>query len=565
MLLDAGWPGDPRLRALCGGEALDADLAARLRPLVGELWNLYGPTETTVWSTLQRVGTADGAPGIGRPIANTRGYVLDRWLDPLPARTEGELFIGGEGVARGYAGRPELTAERFVPDPYAGVPGARMYRTGDRARHRADGTLEYRGRADFQVKVRGHRVEPGEVEAALLRHPGVRQAVVVPRQDAAGTTRLVAYFVGDAGISAASLRDGLRASLPEYMLPATLVGMDVMPLTPAGKVDRRALPAADLAPGDAGAPRTELEEVLAGIWEEVLEVGSVGAHDDFFALGGHSLLVMQVAARVRRSLGVDLPFRDLFRAPTVAGIAARVEALRREGALPEAPPIHAGAGEGEFPLSFAQARLWFIHQLDPASAVYNIPAALAVDGDVDAAVLERVLAEIVRRHGALRTVFRVAAGEPVQVVRPDADVTLQVVDLLGHSAERRDEAASRFLREEAARPFDLERGPLFRAALLRLEPARGILVFTLHHVVGDEWSMRVLVREASALYAAFSRGEPSPLPELPVQYADYALWQRDWLRGEALDRRLAFWRERLEGAPAALELPTDRPRPAAPS
>ncbi|HLL45372.1 MAG TPA: amino acid adenylation domain-containing protein, partial [Longimicrobiaceae bacterium] len=462
-------------------------------------------------------------------------------------------------------GRPGLTAERFVPDPFAATPGARMYRTGDRVRWSADGALDFRGRADFQVKVRGHRVEPGEVEAALLRHPAVRQAVVVARGDAAGTTRLVAYFVGDADVSAAALRDGLRATLPEYMLPAAFVALDAVPLTPAGKVDRRALPAPDFAPGDAAAPRTELEEVLAAIWAEVLGTERVGIHDDFFALGGHSLLVTQVAARVRRALGVDLPFRDLFRAPTVAGIAARVEALRREGTLPEAPPIHAGAREGEFPLSFAQSRLWFIHQLDPASAVYNIPAALAVDGDVDAEVLERVLAEIVRRHGALRTVFRVAAGEPVQVVRPHAEATLRVVDLLGHPAEGRDEAASRFLRDEAARPFDLERGPLFRAALLRVGPARSILVFTLHHVVGDEWSMRVLVREASALYAAFSRGEPSPLPGLPAQYADYALWQRAWLRGEALDRRLAFWRERLAGAPAMLELPTDRPRPAVPS
>ncbi|MEW5928253.1 MAG: amino acid adenylation domain-containing protein, partial [Gemmatimonadota bacterium] len=563
MLLDAGWTGGPGLRALCGGEALDADLAGRLRPLVGEMWNLYGPTETTVWSTAQRVESVEGVPAIGRPIANTRAYVLDRWLDPLPAGAEGELFIAGAGVARGYAGRPELTAERFVPEPFAGVPGARMYRTGDRASRRPDGALDFRGRADFQVKVRGHRVEPGEVEAVLLRHPGVRQAVVAARPDAAGTTRLVAYVVGDA--SAADLRDHVRGALPEYMVPAAFVGLDALPLTPAGKIDRRALPAPELAAGGAAAPRTELEEVVAGIWAEVLGTGRVGVHDDFFALGGHSLLATQVVARVRRALGVDLPFRDLFRAPTVAAIAARVEALRREGGVPEAPPIRAGAGEGEFPLSFAQSRLWFIHQLDPASAVYNIPAALAVHGEVDAAVLERLLAEIVRRHAALRTVFRVAAGEPVQVVLPDAGARLQVVDLSGRPAGAREEEARRILRDEAARPFDLERGPLFRAALLRVEPGRSILLFTLHHVVGDEWSVRVLVREASALYAAFSRGEPSPLPELPVQYADYALWQREWLRGEALDRRLDFWRERLAGAPAALDLPTDHARPAAPS
>ena len=563
MLLDSGWTGGPGLRALCGGEALDGDLAGRLRPLVGELWNLYGPTETTVWSTLQRVDPTDGAPAIGRPIANTRVYVLDRWLDPLPAGSEGELFIGGEGVARGYAGRPEQTAERFVPDPFAGVPGARMYRTGDRVRHRADGALEFRGRADFQAKVRGHRVEPGEVEAVLLRHPGVRRAVVTARPDAAGTMRLVAYVVG--GATAADLRDHARAALPEYMVPAAFVTLDALPLTPAGKVDRRALPAPDLAAGEAASPRTELEEVLAGIWAEVLGVGTVGVYDDFFALGGHSLLVTQVAARARRALGVELPFRDLFRAPTVAAAAARVEALRREGGVPEAPPIRAGAGEGEFPLSFAQSRLWFIHQLDPASAVYNIPAALAVHGEVDAAVLERVLAEIARRHEALRTVFRVAAGEPVQVVRPAAGARLQVVELSGHPADARDDAVSRAMREEAARPFDLERGPLFRAALLRVEPGRSILLFTLHHVVADEWSVRVLVREASALYAAFSSGEPSPLADLPVQYADYALWQREWLRGEALERRLDFWRERLAGAPAVLDLPTDRARPAAPS
>jgi|GEM_PF-628006 len=562
MLLDAGWDGDRRLRALCGGEALDAELAGRLLPLVGELWNLYGPTETTVWSTAYRVNDANGAPPIGRPVANTRAYVLDRWAGSVEPGAAGELYLGGGGVARGYEGRPELTAERFVPDPYAAVPGSRAYRTGDRARHCPDGLLEYLGRADFQVKVRGHRVEPAEVEAVLARHPGVRQAVVVGRPDAAGTTRLVAYYVpepeGETG--ALSLRDHLAARLPGYMVPSALMRLDRLPLTPAGKVDRRSLPEPEIAAAGPDTPRTELQEVLAGIWAEVLGVERVGTRDDFFALGGHSLMVTQVAARVRRSLGVDLPFRDLFRAPTLEAYAARVEALRREGALPEAPPLLPVTGDGEYPVSFAQARLWFVHQLDPESASYNIPVALSVRGEVFVAALERALSEVVRRHAALRTVFATRAGEPVQVVGPGGRAFLPVVDLGGLPDGEREATARGLAREEAARPFDLARGPLFRAALLRAGLARGILLFTLHHTVGDEWSLRVLVREASALYGAFAKGVPSPLPPLPVQYADYAVWQRGWLTGESLDRRVAYWRERLAGAPSSPDLPTDRPR-----
>ncbi|HEU4452404.1 MAG TPA: condensation domain-containing protein, partial [Longimicrobium sp.] len=491
---------------------------------------------------------------------NTRLYVLGARGEPAPVGVAGELPVGGAQVTRGYLGRPGLTAERFVPDPFSRQAGARMYRTGDLGRWRADGTLEYLGRLDFQVKVRGFRIELGEIEAVLRRHESVADCVVVARAEA-GDQRLVAYVAGD--VETEALRAHVRRSLPEYMVPAVFVHMDALPLTPNGKLDRRALPAPELASaGEAYvAPRTPVEEVLAGIWAEVLRLERVGVEESFFDLGGHSLLATRVVSRVRELFAVELPLRALFEGPTVAELAVRVEEMRRAG-LPVLPLVVPTGRTGPLPLSFAQERLWFLDRLEPGSTTYNLPAAWRLGGALDERALERALGEVVRRHEALRTVFAEADGSPVQVISPFAGFTLPVENLSALGEADREAAVGRRAGEEAARPFDLAVGPLFRAALLRLGAEEHVLLLSMHHVVSDGWSMGVIFRELSALYAAYREGGESPLAELAVQYADYAVWQREQLAGEVLDRQLTYWKERLADAPALLELPTDHPRPA---
>ncbi|MEW5931561.1 MAG: amino acid adenylation domain-containing protein, partial [Gemmatimonadota bacterium] len=557
----------PLREVLFGGQAVDADSVRRLlragKPR--RLLHMYGPTETTAWCSYENVEhVADDAltVSVGRGTGNQRIYLLDATLNPVPVGVAGEAYVGGDGVVRGYLDRPALTAERFLPDPFAAEPGARMYRTGDRLRWRADGRLEFIGRVDEQVKVRGFRIEPGEIEAALTAHADVREARVIVREDVPGEQRLVAYVVGRA--DADGLRDHLRQGLPEYMVPGGFVTMESLPLTPNGKLDVRALPAPEYASADRYvAPRTRTEEVLAGIWADVLHQERIGVTEDFFALGGHSLLATQVVSRIREALGVEVPLRALFESPTVARLGARADQLLRAGAGVQLPPLRPAPREGPLPLSFAQQRLWFIHQLEPRSPAYNIPSPLRLRGRLRPGVLERALTELVRRHESLRTVFRSAAGEPEQVVRPAGPAALPVVDLRGIEAGRREATVRRLAAEEAGRPFDLARGPLLRAALLRAGEEEWALLFTVHHVVSDGWSMGVLVREMSQLYHAFARGLPSPLPEPRLQYADYAVWQRGWLAGEALERQLAFWREALRDAPPRLELPADHPRPAA--
>ncbi|HET7231076.1 MAG TPA: amino acid adenylation domain-containing protein, partial [Longimicrobium sp.] len=560
LLQSGGIPAGVRTVNLAG-EPLRAELVDALYARgIDRVYDLYGPSEDTTYSTwtLRRAG---GPTTIGRPISNTRAYVLGAAMLPLPAGVPGELYLGGRGLARGYLGRPGLTAERFVPDPFSGERGARLYRTGDRARWRADGTIEYLGRLDAQVKVRGFRIELGEVEAAVRRHDRVRECVVVAREDQPGEKQLVAYVVG--GVETDALRAHLRQSLPEYMVPGAFVFLDALPLTPNGKLDRKALPAPELA--SAGhpyvAPRTPVEEVLAGIWAEVLRLERVGVEESFFELGGHSLLATRVISRVRDVFAIELPLRALFEGPTVAELAVRVEEMRRAG-LPVLPPVVPTERTGALPLSFAQERLWFIDRLEPESAAYNVPVVWRVGGALDQAALERSLGEIVRRHEALRTVFVEVDGSPVQVIAPFGGFTLPVKDLSGLSDADREAALRRRVGEEVARPFDLSAGPLFRAALLRLDAEDHVLLLCMHHILVDQWSLGLLRRELSILYAACRDGGESPLPELAVQYADYAVWQREQLRGEVLDRHLAYWKERLAGAPELLELPTDRPRPA---
>ena len=533
------------------------------------LINNYGPTESTVVATsgvVGPVGEDEGEISIGRPIANTRVYILDERSHPVPLGVAGEIHIGGEGVARGYLNRPELTAESFVKDPFVTQEGARMYRTGDLGRWREDGTIEYLGRNDDQVKIRGFRIELGEIEARILEVPGVREAVVLAREDVPGDKRLVAYWTqADEGqvLEIESLREHLKAELPGYMVPSAFVRLEAMPLTPNGKVDRKALPAPDasaLVAREYEAPQGQTEEVLAGIWQELLGVEKVGRHDSFFDLGGHSLLAVQLLARMRQVLGQEISLKELFDAPTLAEVAAR---LQQADASLLAPIEHADH-DRPLLLSWAQQRLWFLEQMEDLGTTYHMPAVLRLQGRLDVQALQGALDAIVARHEALRTVFVQEDGgaEPVQVIRPEEGCALNQQDLSALEAKERRVSTRQALRQAMQEKFNLSQGPLIRGLLLKLQPEEHVLLLEMHHIVSDGWSMGVLVRELSALYEAFAQGQADPLPALPIQYADYAQWQRQWLTGERLGEQLAFWQTYLQGAPELLELPTDHPRPA---
>ena len=569
LLLEGGWPGTPSLAILCGGEALPRALADRLIDKGCALWNLYGPTETTIWSTVAEVEPGDAPITIGRPIARTQLYVLDARLRPVPVGVTGELYIGGAGVARGYYRRPGLTAERFLPDPFGKTPGARIYRTGDLARWRSDGTLECLGRADHQVKIRGYRVELGEIEATLARHPAVRDSAVVAREDATGEQSLVAYVASRDGqpASAADLRRWIGEALPEYMVPSTIVALDALPLTPNGKIDRNALPDPEPSRGESGLdyvpPRGPIEEALVGIWGELLGRDRIGVRDNFFELGGHSLFATQLLARLRDTFAAEPTLRDFLDDPTVAGLARLIERELSAGSGPEAPPIVRVDRSGPIPTSFAQQRLWFLDQLDPGNASYNIPTAVRLGGDLDVPALRRAFNEVVRRHEVLRTTFAAEGGVPRQVIAPGLDLAVPIVELEGTPESDREAQSRRLIEEEARRPFDLARGPLLRASLIRLAKREHVILVTMHHIASDGWSIGVLIREVAALYDAFRAGEPSPLPEPTIQYADYAAWQRDWLRGDVMKHRVEYWSAQLAGIPTLLEIPTDRPRPPA--
>jgi amino acid adenylation domain-containing protein len=566
LLVASGWSGRSGLKLLCGGEALSAELSTQLQARVGEVWNVYGPTETTIWSTCRRcVGPTDGVcESIGQPIANTQVYVLDARNEPVPIGVTGELWIAGDGVARGYLNRPELTAERFVADPFSARPGARMYRTGDLCRWSADGTLAYLGRNDFQVKIRGFRIELGEIESRLVQCVGVREATVLAREDRPGDLRLVAYVVGDAPIE--SLREQLARGLAEFMLPTAWVMLDVLPLTPNGKLDRKALPVPDasaLVQQAYEAPQGALEDAIAAIWQELLGVARVGRNDHFFELGGHSLTAVQLIARLRQSLGVDLGLRTLFDRPTLAACAQAVAGVgaKARGRIPRADR------SGALPLSLAQQRLWLLDQINPqAATAYHMPGALRLSGPLDLDALQRALDRIVARHESLRTSFDNVNGAVLQrIANEDVGFTLIRHDLSALHGHEQRAALQQHGLDEAATHFDLAAGPLVRARLLRLGEQEHELLITQHHIVSDGWSIGVLLGELRTLYAAFSQDQADPLPPLALQYADYAAWQRDWLQGERLQSQTAYWREHLGGAPALLELPADRARPAMPT
>jgi amino acid adenylation domain-containing protein len=557
-------------RVVCSGEALPTELARRCLASMpwAELHNLYGPTEAaidvTYWKCL--ANDARSSVPIGKAITNIRLYVVDEVMNPVPVGVPGELCLGGVGLARGYWNRGDLTAERFVPDGLSGRRGERLYRTGDLVRWLADGNVEYLGRLDHQVKIRGFRIELGEIEAALQEHEGVRQAVVIAREDEVGDKRLVAYILAAAEqqVSEGELREMVKLRLPDYMVPASFVMLEALPLTVTGKVDRKALPAPDRSSVQNVyvAPSTPVEQQLAGIWSQLLRVDRVGINDDFFVLGGHSLLATQVIVRIRTAFRVDVPLRQLFDASTIARLAKIIEQLMETSAKQKIPPIVRVSRDRELQLSFAQQRLWFLDQLMPGNAFYNVPTAIRIRSVLDLAVVEKVLQAIVRRHETLRTRFVTVEGEPRQVIEEEIELDLPVVFLNSLPEKEREAEARRLVKEDAQAPFNLSLGPLLRIKVLRLAEQDHVLSLNMHHIVSDGWSMGVLIRELSVLHRAFSAGQPSPLPELPIQYADFSAWQRSWLAGDVLERQLNYWKRQLQGAPPALELPIDRPRPA---
>ncbi|HEX2093941.1 MAG TPA: amino acid adenylation domain-containing protein, partial [Longimicrobiaceae bacterium] len=561
----------PRLVTwVASGEPLPADLVERFYRVVphGVLYNQYGLTESSADITSFDTRALRGAPApasvpVGRPISNVEAYILDRYGNPAPVGAAGELHLGGACLAREYLNLPERTARAFVATPL-GEGAPILYRTGDLARYRADGTLEYLGRIDRQVKVRGFRVEPEGVELHLRRHPCVTQAVVSAFPHERDGNLLVAHVVCASGPPPppAELRVFLGAVLPEHSIPSRFVFLDALPLTGSGKIDRKALPLPAAAPDAEGTqPRSEVEELVAGTFAALLGVPRPGIFDDFFDLGGHSLLAARAVSMLRDRLGVEIPLATFFRAPRPADLARVIEASR--GTEEAVPPARIGRipREGPLPLSPAQERLWFLDRMDPGMSTYNNFSAVRLEGELCREALRDALHALLERHEALRTTFLEHDGSPVTVVAPSPDLRLDFRDLSGLAAGEREGTALRQAGEEAARPFDLSEGPLFRALLLRLDERVHLLVVTVHHIVSDGWSVGVLTREVPEFYAASREGRPPALPRLPVQYPDYAAWQRAWLESGAVDAQMEYWRAALARSDAVLELPTDRPRP----
>jgi len=562
LVRTGGVPSSVRTVNLAG-EALPGTLVDEI-PAGVRVMNLYGPSEDTTYSTFAEIRRGTAAPSIGRPIAGTRAWVLDRGGLPVPPGVPGDLHLGGDGLARGYLGRPDLTAERFVPDAFSGETGGRLYRTGDLVRWLPDGNLHFLGRVDHQVKVRGFRIELGEVEAVLARHPGVREAVVAVRGDSLGERHLVS-FVTPRGErpSPRELRDFLLARLPGPAVPSAFVILDELPRTPNGKVNRRALPLEEAAAERSAPwapPSTPTGEALAAIWSGLLGVERVGGQDSFFELGGHSLLASQLVSRVREAFGAEVPLSAVFQAPTLdalAGVVAAASSSPAAGSILRPVPR-----QGDLPLSASQLRQWFLVQLEPESVDYNLPLTVRLEGDLQIDALEGALRALVHRHETLRTTFASAGGRPVAVVAPSIELPLPVLDLSTMTEAEREASTLRAAVAESDRPFDLTRGPLLRALLIRLGAREHLLALTFHHIVFDGFSTGVFLRELSALYRAEVSGVPAELPALPVQYVDYAAWQHEWLQSPAMQAKLERWKERLAGASQVLDLPTDRPRPA---
>jgi amino acid adenylation domain-containing protein len=565
---------------IVGGEVLPRELASSLLEWDVAVWNFYGPTETTVWATIHQIKHIDlsnRSIPIGRPLPNIQIHILDTQLQPVPIGMQGELYIGGVGVARGYLSRPELTLDRFVPSPFHS--GSRFYRTGDLARYQPDGNIEFLGRLDNQLKIRGHRVEPGEIEAVLNQHPGVREAVVVTRDDATQAVdsenpkskiknlksdrRLVAYVVPHKEQpSLSELRKFLQSKLPEYMVPSIFVPLETLPLTPNRKVDLDRLPLPGSSrPQQSQAlvePRTDIEELVAQAWRQVLNLERVGVNDNFFEFGGHSLLATQVVSRLRDAFHREIPLRILFEAPTVASLAMRIEEHGGKDSDLKLPPILAVTRDRELPLSFAQEQLWSLDQMLPGTHFFNVPFIYRLSGVLNVEALEKSLQEVIRRHETLRTVFGEVEGRPVQIIKEINDFQLFITDLRSSIPRETQERAAALVLEERRQSFDLSVGPLWRAKLLQLTDTESFLLITMHHIICDQWSMRILRSDLSVLYEFFSHGEPPMLPELPIQFADFAWWERHSIDSEFMKAQLAYWKQQLADSTPTLEFGKQR-------
>ena len=561
-------------RLIVGGEALETSLARKIHENFGgevEIYNEYGPTEATVGCMIHQFDSAKDNRAfvpIGKPAANTQLYVLDENLEPVAENVVSELYISGDGVAAGYLNREQLTRERFIANPF--IADQVMYDSGDLVRRLSGDILEYVGRRDEQVKFHGYRVELNEIRSALNSHAQVRDSIVKVVKDDQGHDVLVAYYVSRQELEPGQLRELLRESIAEEIIPNIFVHLKKMPLTLNGKINHRALPTIDEARERARreyvAARNETEEILSAIWADVLHVSKVGVEDNFFELGGHSLLAVQVISRIRAVCNVEMPLRSLFEARTVSALARKVEETMRAGRDETLPPIVPVPRDGgNLALSFAQQRLWFLNELAPNRSLYNVSLAVRMHGKLNTQALEQSLREIVRRHEVLRTSFPTVDHNPVQVIAPAIDLKLPVVWLTHLPESLRETEIRGFVDEDARLPFKLAEAPLLRLHLLCLGAEDHMLVCTIHHIVSDGWTIGVIVRELGALYDAFTHGRPSPLAPLAVQYADFAAWQREWLRGEVLDQQLEYWKKQLSGAGEQIELPTDRPGPAVPT
>ena len=543
----------PRLKSwTCSGEALPLDLANNLKRQLPDaaLLNLYGSSEVAADVTYYDVTETEPREiPLGYPIANTQVYVLDRNLEPVPAGITGEIYVGGDGLARGYFDRPELTAEKFVPHPFADDPGRRLYRTGDLGRFREDGAIEYRGRTDHQVKIRGSRVELGEIERALALHPEIGGAIVLAKEHAAGDKRLIAYVISsNKSLSQREVRSFLSRELPEFMIPASVVVLEDFPKTASGKVDRLSLPSPTDLREDYVAPRNLTEEIVAGVLAEVMKLDEISINDDFFELGGHSLLIPQVAARLTELFAVNMPLRAFFDHSKVSELASTIANLRSANTSVSETRLVPVSHDGELPLTFAQESLWVIEQINPATGAYNIPRALRLKGSLATEALERSINVIVSRHELLRTVFRSADGRPFATVNPDCHVKLAILDRSQ-------------MNEECRRPFDLAAGPLLRAALFRLDENDHVLVVTMHHLISDGWSMGIFFDELISCYNDLITENQPQLAPLPIQFADFVHWQSNSLQGDNFEHSLAYWQQQLSDAPDVTDLPTDRARP----
>ena len=564
LLLAAGWTGSKSIKAICTGEAMPLDLARQLLGCCGSLWNGYGPTETTVWSTFWQVPPTLTRVLIGHPVDNTQIYVLDEQRNQVPINVPGELYIAGSGVTLGYLNRPELTSDRFVEDPF--VPGTRMYRTGDVGRWLPSGELECMGRNDNQVKLRGFRIELGEIESALGQHEALGQVAVIKREDRPGDAKLVAYFVAKTEApSAAKLREHLKKTLPDYMVPSSFVTLDRMPLTPSGKIDRRALPAPEAQPAGSDAefvaPRTPMEKTMAELWAAMLGVGRVGVNDDFFALGGHSLLASQILARLRRDHGVQLSFRKFFEAPTVARLAKEAEAASGVAAPVQVPLVRRAPGTA-VPLSMAQERITLMEQMHPSQQTTHIlPAAWQMTGPVDPTLLQAALDVVAQRHETLRTVMGASGSPMLQHVRPDMKLPIESRDLRDLPEAERRPAMMKEIRERTTVPFNLYEGPLFRSVLYQLEEQTFVYFTLRHNVIWDGWSYDVFLADLSESYAALAEKRASKLPEPPITYGDFVIWQRETVKGAEIARQREWWHQELADSPLDLALPYDFPRP----